>query len=51
MPPDTAFTEAELADIEKWAKQDLLAGNLGQQAGSRPAGGTRRRLCAFLGCD
>ena len=32
--PDTAFTEAELADIETWAKQDL-AGNLGQQANAR----------------
>ena len=34
MPPDTAFTEAELADIEMWAKQDLT-GNLGQQANAR----------------
>jgi hypothetical protein len=35
MPRDTAFTEAELADIEKWAKQDLVGGNLGQQANAR----------------
>jgi hypothetical protein len=34
MPPDTAFTEAELTDIEKWAKEDLH-GNLGQQAKAR----------------
>jgi hypothetical protein len=34
-PPDTpAFTEAELADIEKWAKEDQR-GNLGQQANAR----------------
>jgi hypothetical protein len=34
MRPDTAFTEAELADIEKWAKEDLH-GNLGQQTSAR----------------
>jgi len=35
MPPDhPAFTEAELADIETWAKEDLH-GNLGQQASAR----------------
>jgi hypothetical protein len=33
--PDTPpFTETELADIEKWAKEDLH-GNLGQQAAAR----------------
>ena len=32
--PDTGFTEAELADIETWAKEDLH-GNLGQQASAR----------------
>jgi hypothetical protein len=34
-PDSPAFTEAELGDIEKWAKQDLMAGNLGQQANAR----------------
>jgi hypothetical protein len=32
--PDTAFTEAELADIETWVKEDLHR-NLGQQATAR----------------
>jgi len=61
-PDSPAFTEAELADIEKWAHEDQR-GNLGQQAnarrvlrmveelrrfGKRPVGWGRDPLSGFL---